>query len=50
MPEHDDWVVPIGKAKVVAPGSDVTIAAFSIMVGKALEAAETLAAEGIEPR
>lgn len=47
VPEHDDWVVPIGKAKVVRPGSDVTITAFSIMVGKALEAAEQLAAEGI---
>ncbi len=48
VPEGDDWTVPIGKAKVVRPGTDVTIATFSIMVGKALEAAETLAAEGIE--
>jgi len=32
----------------VRPGKDVTITAFSIMVGKALEAAEALAAEGIE--
>ena len=48
VPEDDDWTVPIGKAKVVRAGTDVTIAAFSIMVGKALEAAETLAAEGIE--
>ena len=47
VPEHDDWVVPIGKAKVVREGTDVTITAFSIMVGKALEAAEQLAAEGI---
>ena len=47
VPEHEDWVVPIGKAKVVRPGSDITITAFSIMVGKALEAAEQLAAEGI---
>ena len=39
--------MPIGKAKIVRPGSDVTICAFSIMVGKAMEAAETLAAEGI---
>ncbi len=38
----------IGKAKVVRAGADVTIAAFSNMVGKALEAAEALAAEGIE--
>ena len=48
VPEHEDWVVPIGKAKVVRPGSDVTITSFSIMVGKALEAAERLAAEGID--
>jgi len=48
VPEHEDWVVPIGKAKVVRSGSDVTITAFSIMVGKALEAAEQLAAEGID--
>jgi pyruvate dehydrogenase E1 component beta subunit len=47
-PGAEDWTVPIGKAKVVRAGGDVTIAAFSIMVGKALEAAETLAAEGIE--
>ena len=33
---------------MVRPGSDVTITAFSIMVGKALEAAEKLAAEGVE--
>ena len=48
VPEHEDWAVPIGKAKVVRPGSDITITAFSIMVGKALEAAEQLAAEGID--
>ena len=48
VPEDDDWTVPIGKAKVVRAGGDVTIAAFSIMVGKALEAAEALAAQGIE--
>jgi pyruvate dehydrogenase E1 component beta subunit len=48
VPDSDDWVVPIGKAKVVRPGADVTITAFSIMVGKALEAAEALAAEGID--
>ncbi len=48
VPESDDWTVPIGKAKVVRQGSHVTITAFSIMVGKAMEAAEALAAEGIE--
>jgi pyruvate dehydrogenase E1 component beta subunit len=48
VPDDPDWTVPIGKAKVVRAGGDVTIAAFSIMVGKSLEAAEALAAEGIE--
>ena len=48
VPKAEDWVLPIGKARIARPGSDVTIAAFSIMVGKALEAAEQLAAEGIE--
>ncbi len=48
VPKHDDWTVPIGKAKVVRPGKDVTITAFSIMVGKALAAAEELAKEGID--
>ena len=47
VPEHDDWTVPIGKAKVVREGSDVTITAFSIMVGRALEAADALAEQGI---
>jgi pyruvate dehydrogenase E1 component beta subunit len=48
IPEVDDWVVPIGKAKVRREGKDVTITAHSRMVGLALKAAETLAAEGIE--
>ncbi|MCK5273986.1 MAG: pyruvate dehydrogenase complex E1 component subunit beta [Alphaproteobacteria bacterium] len=48
VPDSDDWVVPIGKAKVVRQGADVTITAFSMMVGKALEAAEALAAEGTD--
>ena len=47
VPDHDDWTVPIGKAKVVRQGTDVTITAFSIMVGRALEAAEALAEQGI---
>ena len=47
VPTDDDWVVPIGRAKVVREGSDVTITAFSIMVGRALEAAELLAEHGI---
>jgi pyruvate dehydrogenase E1 component subunit beta len=48
VPEDEDWIVPIGKAKVRRVGSDVTLIAHSIMVGKALEAAETLAGEGID--
>ena len=48
VPDAEDWTVPLGKARVVRPGRDVTITAFSIMVGKALEAAETLAGEGID--
>ena len=48
VPDTDDWVLPIGKARVARPGSDVTVVAYGIMVGKALEAADQLAAEGIE--
>jgi pyruvate dehydrogenase E1 component beta subunit len=47
VPDDEDFVLPIGKAEVVREGSDVTIVAFSIMVGKALEAAKQLEAEGI---
>jgi len=47
VPESDDWLVPTGKAKIVREGTDLTITAFSIMVGKALEAAEKLAEQGI---
>jgi pyruvate dehydrogenase E1 component beta subunit len=47
IPDDPDWVVPIGKAKVVRAGDQVTIIAFSRMVGLAVEAADQLAAEGI---
>jgi acetoin:2,6-dichlorophenolindophenol oxidoreductase subunit beta len=40
--------VPIGRARTARPGRDVTIVALSRMVGEALAAAETLAADGIE--
>ncbi|MDF1733453.1 MAG: pyruvate dehydrogenase complex E1 component subunit beta [Minwuia sp.] len=43
-----EFVLPIGKAKVVRPGKDVTLVGYSITVGKALEAAEKLAEEGID--
>jgi pyruvate dehydrogenase E1 component beta subunit len=48
VPKLDDWVVPIGKARIMRPGSDVTIVSYSIGVGLALEAAEKLAADGID--
>jgi pyruvate dehydrogenase E1 component beta subunit len=48
VPTDPEFTVPIGKAKIVRAGTNVTITAFSVMVGKALEAAEALAAEGIE--
>ena len=48
VPTDPDFVLPIGRARVVREGTDVTITTFSIMVGKALEAAEILAQEGIQ--
>jgi pyruvate dehydrogenase E1 component beta subunit len=47
MPVADDFILPIGKAKVEREGTDVTIVAFSIMVGLAMQAADALAAQGI---
>jgi pyruvate dehydrogenase E1 component beta subunit len=47
VPEGDH-VVQIGKARTMRSGTDVTIVSYSIGVGMALEAAETLAGEGIE--
>ncbi|MEZ5829999.1 MAG: pyruvate dehydrogenase complex E1 component subunit beta [Dongiaceae bacterium] len=48
VPKDPDWIVPIGKAKIVRPGDAVTITAFSRMVGVAMTAAEELAKQGIE--
>ncbi len=48
VPTDPDFVLPIGKAKIERPGKDVTITAFSKMVGMALEAAAKLAEEGID--
>jgi pyruvate dehydrogenase E1 component beta subunit len=48
MPDSEDHLVPIGKARVVREGSDVTVVSYSIGVGLALEAAQALAGEGIE--
>jgi pyruvate dehydrogenase E1 component beta subunit len=46
-PTAEDFVLPIGRAKIERAGEHVTIVAFSIMVGVALKAAEALAAEGV---
>jgi pyruvate dehydrogenase E1 component beta subunit len=48
VPKLDDFVLPIGKAKIVREGGHVTITAFSLMVDRALKAADKLAEEGIE--
>jgi len=48
VPESPDFVLPIGRARIERPGKDVTIVAFSLMVGTAMKAAEALAEEGIE--
>ena len=48
VPDDPDFLVPIGRARIVRPGADVTIAAHSLMVAHALAAAETLAADGID--
>jgi len=47
-PTDEDFVLPIGRAKVERAGQHVTIVAYSIMVGVALQAAESLSAQGIE--
>jgi len=47
VPDVEDYLVPIGKAKVRREGTDVTITAHARMVGFALQAAEQLAADGI---
>ena len=47
VPQLDDYVLPIGKARIVRPGKDVTLVSYSIGVGVALEAAQELMAEGI---
>lgn len=47
VPQMDDYVLPIGKARIVRPGKDVTIVSYSIGVGVALEAAQELMGQGI---
>ncbi len=47
VPTSDEFVIPIGRAKIEREGTDVTLVAFSIMVGKSLEAAQKLEEQGI---
>jgi pyruvate dehydrogenase E1 component beta subunit len=48
VPDMEDWTVPIGKARIARPGSDITIVSFGIGMTYAMEAASILAGEGIE--
>jgi pyruvate dehydrogenase E1 component beta subunit len=48
VPKVDDWLVPIGKARIARPGRDVTVVSWSRGMQYALAAAEILAKEGIE--
>jgi pyruvate dehydrogenase E1 component beta subunit len=48
VPISDDHVLPIGKARIMREGTDITIVSYSIGVGLSLEAADRLAEEGIK--
>jgi pyruvate dehydrogenase E1 component beta subunit len=48
VPKLDDFVLPIGKARIARDGKDVTIVSFSMGMSYALKAAEELAKESIE--
>jgi pyruvate dehydrogenase E1 component beta subunit len=48
VPKMDDWIVPIGKARVARVGSHVTLVSFGIGMTYAMKAADALASEGIE--
>jgi pyruvate dehydrogenase E1 component beta subunit len=48
VPKLDDYIVPIGKAKIARKGKDVTLISWSNGMNYALKAAEELAKEGIE--
>ncbi len=51
VPQVDDYVLPIGKARIMREGKDVTLVSYSIGVGVALQAAERAgAARGSRPR
>jgi len=47
-PVAEDFILPIGRARIERRGEHVTIVAFSIMVGVAMKAAEALAEQGIQ--
>ena len=48
VPKLDDFVLPIGKAKIVRPGNDVTIVSWAMGMTYALKAAEELANDGVD--
>ena len=48
VPKMDDWVVPIGKGRIARAGNDVTIVSWGMGMSYSMDAAEKLAAEGIE--
>ena len=48
VPKRDDYVLPIGKARIARAGTDITIVSFGIGMSYALKAAAELAGEGIE--
>ena len=48
VPKLDDFTVPIGRARIVREGAEVTVLAYSIAVARALEAAESAVADGID--
>ncbi len=48
VPKMDDWLLPIGQARIAQEGDDVTIVSFARGMVYAMEAAEQLAAEGIQ--
>ncbi|NCC22234.1 MAG: pyruvate dehydrogenase complex E1 component subunit beta [Alphaproteobacteria bacterium] len=48
VPTDEEYVPPIGRARIEREGKDVTLVAYSIMVGKTLQAADELAGQGID--
>jgi len=48
VPKLDDYVLPIGKARIVRPGKDVTIVSFSMGMRYATQATEKLVAQGVD--